>query len=389
MRNIGTGIVVAPLFLLGLLVTAGCTSKGPEMPAPRPPEVLVSVPVTKEITDHEDFTGQTESVAGVAVRARATGYLRDIHFKDGSYVKKGQLLFEIDDRPYEAELRRAEFTVKQAESRLKRLETEFKRAERLREKNAISLEEFEKAASDRNEAQASLGIAKATRDLAKLNVEFTMVTAPIGGRASRRFVDPGNLVKADETILTTIGALEPLYVYFDLDERTVLRFARLIEEGKIKSVEENEIPLLIGTADEEGFSHQGKLNFVDNKIDTGTGTLRVRGVVENRKQSLFPGLFVRVRVLVGEPRPAILIAERALQSDQGQKYVYVVDDKNEVAYRPVKVGALQNGLRVIDKGIAPGEKVVVNGLQRIRPKMKVDPKMVDMPMVAEAKALSK
>jgi len=365
-------------------LTAGCV-RGPTGPPPaKTPEVLVSLPISKEVTDYEDFTGRTEAVAAVEVRARATGYLEKVNFQDGATVTKGDVLFEIDRRPYEAEVNKAASSLVQAEEKAKRLDRDLRRATALLGQKALAQEEFDKITGDANEAKASIGVARANLDLAKLNLSFTKVTAPISGKVSYRYKDPGNLIKADDTLLTTIVTLDPMYAYFDMDERTVLRLRRLKSEGNLLSMQDIEVPFLLGLADEEGFSHQGKINFVDNKIDSGTGTLRVRGIFDNAKLTFTPGLFVRVRLLIGVPRQAVLVAERALGTDQGQKYLYVINDKDEVVYRPVKIGALDDGFRVIESGLAPGEKVLVNGLQRVRPGAKVQPKLVEMTASAVA-----
>lgn len=342
----------------------------------KPPVVLVSTPVSDEITEYEDFTGRTDAVFSVEVRARVTGYLEKVNFKDGAEVKEGDLLFEIDPRIYQAELDRSEATVLQAEARLKRLEADNRRANLLFNRGAISREEFERISSDFAEGTAAVGIAKANRDLAKLNVGYTKVTAPISGRISRRLVDPGNLVAADVTPLTTIVSLDPMYVYFDIDERTMLRFRRLIREGKVQSREAGAVvPVHAALSDEEGFPHKGTINFSDNRVDAATGTLRVRGSIVNPiPRVLSPGLFMRVRVPIGTPHYALMISEQSLGTDQGRKFLYVVNDKNEVVYRPVKVGPLNEGMRVVEEGLSRGERVIVSGLQRVKPGAKVEPK---------------
>ncbi|MBM4072505.1 MAG: efflux RND transporter periplasmic adaptor subunit [Planctomycetes bacterium] len=362
--------------LLAALALSGCTGNGPAPMPPRTPVVLVSKPIAKEITDYEDFTGRTEAFASVEVRARATGYLDKILFKDGALVNKGDVLFEIDPRIYQAEVKKAESAVTQAEATRKRMQQDFARAEALLAKRSISQGDFDKAASEWYEAEAAVGVAHAMRDLAKLNLSFTKVTAPISGLVSRRYVDPGNLVKADDTLLTSIVTLDPMYASFDVDERTVLRLKRLIYEGKIRAIDK-EVPFLMGLADEDGFSHQGTINFVDNKIDPGTGTLRVRGTFANPRLMYSPGLFMRIRLLVGEPRMALLVPERALGTDQDKKYLYVVDPKGEAIYRPVKVGPLHDGLRAIEKGLLRDDVVIVSGMQKVRPNSKVETRFVD------------
>lgn len=375
-RNVNRTAATLALLALLVLPLAGCTSSGPAPMPPKTPIVLVSKPVAKEITDYEDFTGRTEAVASVDVRARATGYLDKILFKDGALVKQGDVLFEIDPRVYQAEVKKTESAVTQAEATRKRMQQDFNRAESLLAKRSISQGDYDKAAGEWSEAEAAVGVAHALRDLARLNLSFTKVTAPISGLVSRRYVDPGNLIKADDTLLTSIVTLDPMYASFDVDERTVLRLKRLIYEGKIRAIDK-EVPFLIGLADEDGFSHQGTINFVDNKIDPGTGTLRVRGTFANSKLMYSPGLFVRIRLLVGEPRMALLVPERALGTDQGQKFLYVVDPKGEAIYRPVKVGPLHGGMRAIEKGLLRDEEVIVSGMQKVRPNAKVETRLVD------------
>jgi RND family efflux transporter MFP subunit len=369
--------------LLSCAAVAGCNqSPAAQAPAPPPPEVLISLPVTREVTDYEDFPGRTEAVNSIEVRARVTGYLDKVNFREGYDVKKDDVLFEIDPRPYQAELNRAEANVVLAEAHLNRLNSDYQRAESLVRTKAIGREEFDKIAGDRAEANATVGVAKAGRDLAKLNLDFTKVKAPISGRISRRFVDPGNLVKADDTILTSVVSLDPMYAYFDLDERTTLRVQRELREGKIHWSDETGLPVQLGLSDEEGHPHQGRINFADNRVDPETGTWRLRALFVNPDRVLSPGLYVRMRLPVGEPYTALLVAEQALGTDQGQKFVYVVDGDGKVEYRRIKVGRVHDGLRVVADGLRPGEEVVVSGLQRVRPGSPVAPKLVDMPMAA-------
>ncbi|GAC1449826.1 MAG: efflux RND transporter periplasmic adaptor subunit [Isosphaeraceae bacterium] len=364
--------------LFASVVAVGC-DLAPNKPARETPKaapvVIVSQPVSEYVTDYEDFTGRTEAVHSVEIRARVSGYLDKVNFKDGDEVKEGDILFEIDPRPYKGELDRVEATLAQSEAHQKRLDADYRRAQNLFSRGNISREEFDTFSGDRTAAAASVGVARASFDLARLNMKFTKINAPISGRLSRRLVDPGNLVKNDETPLTTIVSLDPIHVYFDVDERTMLRYRRLVNEGKVKSRTEAEIPVLVGLSDEEGYPHRGTIDFSDNKVDPGTGTLRVRARLQNPKPRVFsPGLFTRVRLPVGNPRRSILIDEQAMGTDQGQKFLYVVNDKDEVVYRPVKVGRLVGGKRVIQEGLSPGERVVVSGLQRIRNHLKVNPK---------------
>lgn len=375
MRNLRVGMLLATIL-------TGCARQAPAPPPPKPPEVLASLPVRKDVIDFEEFTGRTEAVAAVEVRARATGYLSKVSFREGMQVKAGQMLFEIDPRTYDAELARANQMLLQNEARVKRLQRDSERLRQLR--NVASQEEVDKVQGDLAEAEAAVGSAKANRDLAKLNLSFTKVSAPISGGIGRTLVDPGNLVKADETPLATIVALDPMYVYFAIDERTVLRFRQLIEKGKLPSPQDGDVPIQLGLADDTGYPFQGKIDFVDNRIDPATGTLRLRGTFANRNGSIAPGQFVRIRVQIGTAYPATLIAERALGTDQGKKYVYVVNAKGEAEYRAVRLGSTHDGMRVIEEGVSEGERVVISGLQRVRPGAKVQLKMVEMPVAGAA-----
>jgi RND family efflux transporter MFP subunit len=391
------------LLLLPLSCPAliGCrpSQAQPAPSAPPPPEVLVSVPVSREVTDYVDFPGRMEAVNSVEVRARVTGYLEKVNFKEGADVNQGDVLFEIDPRPYQADLARAEGNIIQCEGHLKRLEADYQRAADLLSKRAVGREDFDRHAGDRTEAVGALAVAKAARDMAELNVGFTKVRASLSGRISRRYVDPGNLVKADETPLTTIVSLDPIYAYFDADERTTLRLQRLVRAQKIKWSPELGLPVSMGLADEEGFPRRGTINFVDNRLDSDTGTWRLRALFTNADRALSPGLFVRMRAPIGEAYRAILVCEEALGTDQGQKFLYVVNDTKKgtgplesqvqspfahiVEYRRVKAGRLHDGLRVISEGLAPGDKVIVSGLQRVlRPGSEVTPKVVEMPGTA-------
>ncbi len=381
----------APALVLGLGL-AGC-ARAPAGPPPAPPTaVSVSYPVERDVTNYADFTGRLEAVYSVEIRARVTGYLERVYFKDGVEVNEGASLFEIDPRPYKVELDRAEATLAQQDAHSKRLGAEYRRAANLLDRGSVSREEFDRYAGDRAESDAAVGIARANNEMAKLNLGFTKVRAPIGGLLSRRLVDPGNMVQADTTPLTTIVSLDPMYLYFDMDERTVLKLRGLVREGKLPARDEGAaVPILAALADQEGFPHKGVINFSDNKVNPKTGTLRVRGVIENpvekgrNSRLLSPGLFARVRVPLSQPHRGLLVNERAIDTDQGQKILYVVDDKNMVDSRPVRLGKIHDGLRAIEDGLKPGERVIVVGLQQVRPGAVVEPKLVDMPVSSQTR----
>lgn len=353
------------------IVFAGCQKAAPPPAQVKPAEVFVAYPTEEVVTESEDFTGRTMAVNTVEIRARVTGYLEKVHFQDGADVKAGDLLAEVDPRSYKAEADRARATRAQSQARLDRVSRQLIRARQLIEKKTISLEEFELAESDHSEALATLDAAVASQEAADLNLSFTKITSPIDGQISRRLVDPGNLVKADDTPLATVVSLSPIHAYFDVDERTVLRIRRLIQQGKIKSARDSQTIVNIGLADQEEFPLEGTVNFIDNQVDAATGTLRLRAAVNNEERFLAPGMFVRVRVPIGAPHPAVLVREEALGADQGQRFVYVVNDKDEIVYQRVTVGMTRGKRRVIETGLTLSDRVVVSGLQRVRPGVKV------------------
>jgi RND family efflux transporter MFP subunit len=355
--------------LSGLLL-CGCSTEpasGPPgaggPPAAKPPEVFFVTPTRDNLPDYEDCTGRTEAFKTVDVRARVTGYLERWNFQPGKKVSKGDVLFEIDPRSYLAELARAEASVVQAEAHLTRLNADYQRAVNLFSTRAMGREDLDKISGDRAEAVAAVGIAKATRDLAKLNVDYTKVTAALDGIVSRTMVDPGNMVKADDTVLTTIVTQDPIYAYFDIDERNALRLSRQLAQGEMKYP-----PVQMGLADEEPrFPHRGTIDFVDNRLDTNTGTWHMRCSFSNPDGLLKPGLFVRIRFLYGELQKVIMIPEEAITADQDRKYVFVIGDKDQIEHRQIKIGKIRNGLRAITEGLKGDERVVVKGVQRVRP----------------------
>jgi RND family efflux transporter MFP subunit len=342
------------------------------------------------VTDHEDFTGRTVANKTIEIRARVTGYIDKINFIDseGRDVESGSVLFEVDPRLYQAEVARAQANLMQAQTRLKRVELDYDRALKTVASRTITQEQFDQVAGDRAEAKAQVEIMKANLDLAKLNLSYTQVTAPISGRVSRRQLDQGNLVRADETVLATIVSMDPMYAYFELDERTLLRLRRAAEEeGAISTHNEKSVPIKMALADEDGYPHEGVVNYFDNQLDAGTGTLQARAVFDNRNRMLAPGMFVRVRLPIGRPYQALLVPEEALGTDQGQKFVYVVDEQNKAQYRRIEVGKLEHGERVVLSGLSTSDRVIVSGLQRVRPGAPVSPRIEEQPTAtAEAKS---
>ena len=345
------------------LAAVGCRKAADKAAAPTAPVVYFSLPTSREVTDYEDFSGRTEAIKTVEVRARVTGYLERFKFEEGLDVKENDVLFEIDSRPYKATLDQAVAEVAQAQAHLAKADADFQRARGTYVREAISKSEYDIASAAFSESRAAIGIAEAKRDTARLNYEWTKVTAPISGQVSRRMVDPGNLVQADVTPLTTIVAIDKMYINFDIDERSVLRLRRLISEGTLKAREQKKLLVKAALADEDrqNFPHTGFVDFSDNRVDPGTGTLRLRGLFENPplqtavqgrfvRRMMAPGLFARVRLPIGDPHEALLVPEGAIGNDQGQKYVFVIDNNNVVNRKYIEVNALHDGLREVKKG---------------------------------------
>jgi multidrug efflux system membrane fusion protein len=340
------------------------------------PLVPVSRPAVRKLADHVDCTGRTQAVASADLRARVSGYIDKVHFKDGAEVKRGQLLFEIDPRPYRAELDRAEAALALGETRLKRAEADLKRATALFAAKAIGRDEFDRAAAGRAQAAAAVPLARAERDTALLRLTYTRVLAPFDGRIGRPLVDVGNVVKADDTVLATLVAPGPMYVYFDLDERTVLRFRR----GKPRLTG---LAVAVGLAGEKDFPRRGVVDSADNRVDPRTGTLRLRAVLPNEDGLLLPGLFARVRLTTGEPYQALLVPERAVLTEKGEKFVLVVNGKDVVERRRVEVGPLHGDWRVVKTGLKAKDWVVLRDQHKLRPGMTVKPQQEAVPGPAD------
>ncbi len=369
------------LTLSALLIGSLFTGCGKQAQPPTPlPVVSVTQPVVREVVEWDEYIGRLESPETVEVRARVSGYLDKVHFKEGKEVKKGDLLFTIDPRPYQAEFDHANAEYERAVSQTDLAKNDFERAKRLIATKAISEEDYDTKSKTYTAVQAAVRSAKATLDSAKLNLEFTQIHAPIDGRISRAVVTEGNLISSGvagsgATLLTTIVSLNPLYLYGDADERSVLKYLHLRREGTRVSARDELIPAEMGLADEAGFPHKGYMDFVDNRIDPGTGTMRARGVFSNEDHSLSPGFFGRIRIPGSGKYPALLIPDRALGSDQAQKFVYVVNAEKKVEFRPVKIGPMIDGLRVVKEGLKPGEQIVIEGLLRVRPGIVVEAKL--------------
>jgi RND family efflux transporter MFP subunit len=368
--------------LTAALFLAGCENEERAGSAtPQRPEVKVAVPVTETITDYEVFTGRTQAINAVDLRCRVTGYLDKAPFEQGEDVKKDAILFVIQKRPFEEALKQAQGMLDQQRAQLKYMESVYQRNRNLRETSAASQEELDQFRSNRDSSQAGVRAGEAALDIAKQNLEWCEIRAPFAGRISRRLVDPGNDVIANETVLASLVQLSPLYAYFDVDERTLLRINQYLPEGKVPADATKKLPVTLGLANEkpEDFSHPGELKFADNKVEPTTGTLRMWGVFQNPKLDLRPGLFIRVRLGIGEPKRAVFVAESALGYDQGRQYLYVVNDENKTVHTPVVVGQRKNGRIAILSGLNGNERVVVNGLQRVLANTEVEATTVEMP----------
>ena len=370
------------------VLVVGCQTK-PQVAQLPPPEVGVSPVVERNVTDFFETTGRTSAVDSVDIRARVAGYLVKVNFKDGDQVQQGDVLFEIDPRPFDAQQLQAEGELARWEAQKKKAEADLARNQRLLPTGAASQKELDSAIAAKGTADAEITSARGRLDQAKLNVEFAKVTAPVKGRLSKANVTVGNLVEAS-TLLTTLVSTEPMWMYFDIDERTVLQYRanyRAAHQGEeVKDARELAVPVEIGLANDEGYSLKGKMDFVDNRVDPATGTMLARAVFDNADRHLTPGLFVRVRLPLGDPQHSLLVNERAIGTDQGTKYVLVVNDQSVVEFRPVKLGPLSDGQRVIREGVKAGERVITAGIQRARPGITVKPQQASAAGAGEAAA---
>jgi multidrug efflux system membrane fusion protein len=358
---------------------APATAAAPMAAAPQAMPVTVAAAVERAITEWDEFSGRLEAIDRVEVRSRVSGYIDAVHFAPGSIVKKGDTLFTIDPKPFAAELSRAEASVAAAQARVALTASELARAKRLLDDHAIAEREFEERQNAQRDAQAGLQAAQAAVDLARLNLGYTRITAPIGGRVSRAEVTAGNLVAAGAgaATLTSIVSISPIYATFEADEQTYLRYAARATSART-GVRRAQVPIHMGLANEDGHPREGRVEFVDNALDAQSGTIRVRAVFDNRDGALAPGLFARLKVGGGGVMPTLQIDDRAVGTDQAKKFVYVVGADQKVAYREVKLGPVVDGLRVVREGLSPGERIVVNGVQRVRPGMPVAPTEVAM-----------
>lgn len=374
-----TYVAIAVLVVLPMLLLLSACAHPAAQPADAPAlQVTVAEVISRDITEWDEVTGRLEAVNTVAVRPRVSGFVAAVRFEEGAIVHRGDLLFQIDPRPFEAETDRLRAELARARATVQRATSELQRAGRLAGENAMSHEEQERRAAFAQESAAQVSAVEAALRAAELNLEFTQVTSPIDGRVGRAIVTPGNLVSSgggEATLLTTVVSLDPIYASFDADERTLLE--RLDATGA-STRSHAALPIRLALASDHEFQREGKMNFLDNQIDPATGTIRGRAVFRNADRSLMPGLFVRLKLPGKRAYRGLLIQDRAVGTDLDKRFVFVVAPDQTIQYRGVALGPIVDGLRVARSGLAPGDRVVVNGLQRVRPGMKVAAVLVAM-----------
>ena len=352
---------------------SGCSKNSAANTTPPPTPVHVATVSASEVTDWDAFTGRFEAVEAVKLRPRVSGYIDQVKFAEGREVKKGDVLFVIDPRPYRVQFERAQAEFVRAQARSELAQSELARSQKLLAAHAVSQEEYDQRASALNQARADQLAARAAMEAAKLDLDYTQVIAPIDGRVSRAEITAGNYVAAGETILTSVVSLDPIYVYFEGDEQTYLKYADLAKRGERPSSRDNANPVFIGLANETDFPHVGKMNFVDNALNPETGTIRARAMLDNPEHLFTPGMLARVKLQGSGKYTATLIDDDAVATDQDRKYVMVVNAQNVVEYRSVELTGMYDNRRIVRSGLQAGERIIVGGLQRVRPGMTVAP----------------
>lgn len=373
-----------PLALLAVLVMSAC-GKAPEQAAAMPAsKVSVAKVLEQPVNEWDEFTGRLEAPETVQIRPRVSGQIDQVAFTEGALVKKGDLLFQIDPRPFQAEVRRLEAQLQQTRAAASRSDNEAQRGERLRQSNAISAELADSRTTAAQEARAAVAGIQAQLDLARLNLSFTRVTSPISGRVSRAAITAGNLVTADVTELTSVVSTDKVYAYFDADERVYLKYTELARQGRRGAT----TPVYLGLSNEEGNPHLGQMNFVDNQVNPATGTIRGRAVFDNSDGRFTPGLYARLKLVGSGTYSAVLITDEAVDTDLGKKFVLVMDGDNKSAYRAVELGPKIEGLRIVRSGLSKDDTIIVKGLQRVRPGSPVAPQTIPMASQATLAALA-
>jgi len=368
------------LLALSVAVIAGCNGNAAETAAPPPPAVSVAPVLVKPIKQWDEFSGRIEAVQTVQLRPRVSGYIESVNYHEGEEVRAGDVLFTIDARSYRAALEQALAELARARSAASQTQGEADRAKKLTDVQAMSTELFEQRRAAANEASAQVQAAQAAVDAARLDLDWTKVRAPISGRAGRALVTAGNLVGTGESasVLTTVVS-DQMHVHFDADEATFLRYQTLARDGERPSGRDGGLPVKVGLVGEDGYPHQGQVDFVDNQLSPGTGTIRVRALMDNNDHSLVPGLFARVQLPGSGEFKAMLVDDKAVLTDQDRKYVYVVDAEGKAQRRDVQLGRMADGLRIVNGGLKAGDKVIVDGVQKVfMPGMPVQAKEVAM-----------
>ncbi|AYN67628.1 efflux RND transporter periplasmic adaptor subunit [Euzebyella marina] len=379
-RNLAFGVVGLLIAVIILAFTTSEEEKQEQPAAMASLPVEIATPVYERITEWDEYTGRFEASSRVEVRARVSGFLEKVNFQDGEHVKKGQTLFVIDQRPFKIALDEAEANYAQALASLKTAQDNFERVESLRETGALSIEEYDRRKQALVHAEASIQLAQAKVNNAKLNLEFTEVKAPISGLVSRDRVNEGNIVdggSANSTLLTTIVATSPIHFYFTGSESDYLKYVRLARNGERGEARSEGIPVFIQLLDEDEFVHEATMDFVDNEIDNNSGTIESRAVLENKDHLLEPGMFGKARLLGSAEHEALMIPDEVIGTNQSMRFVYTLSEDNKVVSKTVTLGPLHsNGLRIIRDGISSEDKVIVNNIQKIRPGMVVNPSQV-------------
>jgi RND family efflux transporter MFP subunit len=375
--NLHSPGVLGPLIVLLAVTLSGCGNKPPQQAAAAAPPVTVAQPTKRTVTDWDEFTGRFDAVDEVQVRARVGGFVTDVEFKDGDMVHTGDLLYLIDSRPFEAVAEQADGQLADARAKAELAKRDLDRGLALVQTSAVSEQVVDQRRQALQAAHAAETVAEGALKAAQLNIEFTHVVAPLTGRVSRHLISVGNLVQGSDngggTLLTSIVSLDPIYIYFEMDEATYLKYNRLFFEGKRPSSRENPNPVQVTLTGETKPSHDGKVDFLDNRLDVSTGTLRGRAVVPNKDLSILPGQFGRVRLIASKPYEALLLPDTAIATDQSRKIVFVVKDDDTVEAKPVILGPLDDGLRIVREGLTPEDRVIVDGIQRARVGAKVSP----------------
>ena len=376
MRSLRPLLLATPLAVVVLL---GAGSAQAQMPGAPPPAVTVAKPVVREIVEQDQYTGRFDPIEFVEVRARVTGYLDKIMFQDGADVKKGEVLFIIDRRPYKAALEQAQAALVSAKARLSFTQTDLERAQVLSRGGNISEQVTDQRRQASQTAQADVDSAEAALRNAQLNYDFTEVKSPINGRISQRLVTEGNIVSTDQTILTRIVSLDPIYFGFNVDERSFLKYQDTLGIGMGQMQRGKGAPVLIALSGEEKPTRKGTLDFVDNRVDNQTGTMLLRATVENPDRFIKPGLFGIVSMPATKPYKGIMIPDEAVSANQDKRIVYVLGEGDKVAAKTVKLGPIVDGYRVVREGVKADDLVVVNGVAKIRPGAQVKPETVELP----------